>query len=228
MEKKFNIFLVISVVFHSLIIGFVGYLILKKSFSFKIKEKETIISVRRMTTKNFSFKHKISKKDKSSSHKTNQYTADAIKEIVNINKKIEVSLTKNDKSLKTKENIVNDLKFKQDIPDILNDEDFSSFDVEKEIKTLNSKGISFLDGESRRLLDNKNKELAALNLQTNTNCKIKIHINSDGLVEYAEIMESTGSLEKDNAILSIIKKWRFEKSVKNIQTAQVKIKYYLK
>ncbi|HOE99764.1 MAG TPA: hypothetical protein PK385_10160 [Spirochaetota bacterium] len=112
------------------------------------------------------------------------------------------------------------------ITKLFDDEDLDKF-LDKEIKEFDIDPINWKDGSVRSLLTGYEDELKGIDIQSNVNMKFSIDIDSSGDVIAVEILETSGDFEKDKKIIAIIKKWKFEKSQKDIQTAVINLNYLL-
>ncbi len=88
--------------------------------------------------------------------------------------------------------------------------------------------LSFVNGDSRNVIDSCHDELAGIGVSINTNVRLQLVINAEGNVLSAEIVTSSGDIDKDSQILAIVNRWKFEEGDLERQTVVVNLKYFVK
>ena len=229
MDKKFKIILLISLAFHLIFASVFIYFLSKKTFSLKYKEEKKItLSIKKVTKKEIMkniTKNLYSKKMFGALEKGDIEDKFKIESDISMNNNVKINVNNKTYSIKTG-NINLESIDNNDI-DLFEDENFNK-NIEEELKLLDISPVRFVDGEKRNLVSDFKEELNVIDLSFNTNCKVMINIDGNGNVVSTEMLESTGDIEKDNKILSVIKKWKFEENSKLNQVAIVELKYYLK
>ena len=223
MTKEFYKFLLISLIVHIVLIALWSFTFTKdRNLTFK-KDKDLKIIL--SNTNNASIKKLKQSFQKSSQKKNIHYGYKNYIEGIKISEQIKNEVSQ-------KEYIIDNLNF---IPDSITNINKSLFSdenlretVKDDLKTLDMTPINFGDGSNRVLTNSYSNLLKEINLASNINVKILIHIDSSGFVIYAEIIESSGEIDKDNSILDIVKKWKFEENEKERQLAVVNLNYLIR
>lgn len=96
-----------------------------------------------------------------------------------------------------------------------------------ELEQIENDAIQFESGNKRELIDTKLELLKEIAIFSSTNCKISLTIDKNGSILNAEILKSTGDLNNDKKILTIVKEWKFEEG-EQTQNAVVNLNYILK
>ncbi|MBR6061436.1 MAG: TonB family protein [Spirochaetales bacterium] len=104
--------------------------------------------------------------------------------------------------------------------------------VQSDLEALNEPDdeseLTFVNGESRGVLDSCQDELGGIGLSRNANVKLELVINAAGEVLSATLITSTGDMNIDAQIVSVLTKWRFEPGDTDRQTVIVNLKYFIK
>lgn len=88
-------------------------------------------------------------------------------------------------------------------------------------------GLTFSDGEARRLTEYDTEAIKSLNLITDQECTLLLTVNESGYITNIEIIKSTEDQLLDDTIISIIGNWKFEPGT-SLQKAMLKLKYFIK
>ena len=88
--------------------------------------------------------------------------------------------------------------------------------------------LVFTSGEQRGILDSCQDELGGIGLSRNANVKLELVINAAGDVLSATLITSTGDMNIDAQIVSVLTKWKFESGDTDRQTVIVNLKYFIK
>jgi outer membrane biosynthesis protein TonB len=88
-------------------------------------------------------------------------------------------------------------------------------------------GLTFSDGEARKLVEYDIQAIKALNLISDQECTLLLSVNESGYITNIEIIKSTNDQLLDQTITSIIGNWKFEAG-SSLQKAMLKLKYFIK
>ena len=95
------------------------------------------------------------------------------------------------------------------------------------MKFAETDGLTFSDGEARRLIEYDTEAIKSLNLISDQECTLLLTVNENGYIANIEIIKSTDDQLLDDTIVSIIGNWKFEQGISQ-QKAMLKLKYFIK
>lgn len=98
---------------------------------------------------------------------------------------------------------------------------------EPTMKFAETDGLTFSDGEARRLIEYDTEAIKSLNLISDQECTLLLTVNENGYIANIEIIKSTDDQLLDDTIVSIIGNWKFEQGISQ-QKAMLKLKYFIK
>lgn len=98
---------------------------------------------------------------------------------------------------------------------------------EPEMDFAENSGLTFSDGEARRLLEYDTDSIKSLNIISDQECTLILSVNENGYITNIDIMKSTEDQQLDEAIVSVIGNWKFEPGA-NSQKAMLRLKYFIK
>lgn len=105
-------------------------------------------------------------------------------------------------------------------------DDESDFN-EPEIDVAENDGLTFSDGEARRLVEYNTDSIKSLNIISDQECTLLLTINENGYITNIDIVKSTEDQQLDEAIVSVIGNWKFEPGASS-QKAMLRLKYFIK
>ena len=192
-----NIYLVISIALHSILLVFVMLYLGRTTFIFESKERNINIQMVNVDRKELS-------QMRQTRHQTTRRTESVHRGYKNmIDSRVAVS-----DQIQMSESVQSDLE-------ALNETDDEAV-------------LTFVNGESRGVLDSCQDELGGIGLSRNANVKLELVINAAGEVLSATLITSTGDMNIDAQIVTVMQKWRFESGDTDRQTVIVNLKYFIK
>ncbi len=216
-------FLIISCFLHIIIIFFLSSYFKKNELELNFQDRSINIEIGKMKKNEIKKLYKL-KKSKIGEVKNIQGYKGFVKE-KKIDQTVDFVIDESKYSFNN-ENLEAKI-FKYEKKNLFKNEDFSKY-TKKEIESLyKNDGLLFLDGEKRGLINNYIQELKSLNIEINVRFKAKLEIDKNGDITKIEIIESSGDIDKDNSIVEILKKWKFEESNRLTQFVIVELKYLL-
>ncbi|MCG8568686.1 MAG: hypothetical protein MJB14_00965 [Spirochaetes bacterium] len=224
MENHFLGWLIISIFIHIVLLVLVFRFINQNTLNFKRQESKVIITVLNNQNINIT-KNKWKSSNETVSVKENNFQNNLEKLYIPLES---TSLVEKQKKYSYKSQKISNKQFTQDSPIGLSETDFIDDNIETEISSLENQPIQFEKGKVRKLLNSNLGELADLEIEFATDCKLEIHINSDGYIVHSEFLVSTGALQNDLKIQELVKQWIFETSDLPEQKAIIILKYYIK
>ncbi len=221
MDRGFRLFLIISFILH-ILIGYIFYYYnIKNKISFK-KEDNKIIDIKMIKKSSFVAQKKLQTEAVTNGHQGWQNTI-----------RHTIQIDNNNMLLSNPDNLIH--------YSIETYNTLQTFKIDKNVNILNknniiepnwdindySEGISFTNGEYRKLIDYDTSLLENFEFVSDNEMTLLLTINSEGYIENIDITESTGDVDNDRKITGIISTWRFEKGI-NLQRGILKLKYFLK
>ena len=225
----FNIYLVISIALHSILLVFVMLYLGRTTFTFESKERNINIQMVNVSSKELRQMRQPTQRTSRKKETTHRGYKDTIEGQVSVSEKIAISESTNTYEIthsKTKpmqvfnkqQPVFGKVKMRESVA-----ADLSELNV-----TDDESELVFADGEARGVLDSCQDELAGMNLNRNADVKLTLVINASGDVLSAELVTSTGDMNIDARIVAVMHKWRFEPGDNDRQTVVVNLKYFIK
>lgn len=225
-QKRFRYCLLLSIIFHILLLFLIHRFFLKRGISFR-QEEDKIVSVQLVKTA----VKQNSVSEGENKHIQRPETASGFKNSIQPNLQLEPlkqALSFPTKTEETKWHSGSYFKKKFSAAPPTSDLYDSPNDLfEPTAPSLAEEGITFTEGESRKLLFYDTEKIRQLKFISDKECRLLLSINENGYITTIELIESTGDLLLDNEISSIVGNWIFEKGAVP-QKAILKLKYFIK
>ena len=228
-NNDLNIYLVISIALHAILLVLVMLYLGRTTFIFESKERNINITMTNVSRKELSqlrqARHQTTRRTESV-HRGYKNMIDgrvAVSEPIQMSEstntyEITHSKTKPMQVYNKPQPVVGKVKMRESVQSDL--EALNEPDDESE--------LTFVNGESRGVLDSCQDELGGIGLSRNANVKLELVINAAGEVLSATLITSTGDMNIDAQIVSVLTKWRFEPGDSDRQTVIVNLKYFIK
>lgn len=228
-NNDLNIYLVISIALHAILLVFVMLYLGRTTFIFESKERNINITMTNVSRKELSqlrqARHQTTRRTESV-HRGYKNMIDgrvAVSEPIQMSEsantyEITHSKTKPMQVYNKPQPVFGKVKMRESVQSDL--EALNEPDDESE--------LTFVNGESRGVLDSCQDELGGIGLSRNANVKLELVINAAGEVLSATLITSTGDMNIDAQIVSVLTKWRFEPGDSDRQTVIVNLKYFIK
>ncbi|MBR6198845.1 MAG: energy transducer TonB [Spirochaetales bacterium] len=228
-NNDLNIYLVISIALHAILLVLVMLYLGRTTFIFESKERNINITMTNVSRKELSqlrqARHQTTRRTESV-HRGYKNMIDgrvAISEPIQMSEstntyEITHSKTKPMQVYNKPQPVFGKVKMRESVQSDL--EALNEPDDESE--------LTFVNGESRGVLDSCQDELGGIGLSRNANVKLELVINAAGEVLSATLITSTGDMNIDAQIVSVLTKWRFEPGDTDRQTVIVNLKYFIK
>ena len=228
-NNDLNIYLVISIALHAILLVLVMLYLGRTTFIFESKERNINITMTNVSRKELSqlrqARHQTTRRTESV-HRGYKNMIDgrvAVSEPIQMSEsantyEITHSKTKPMQVYNKPQPVFGKVKMRESVQSDL--EALNEPDDESE--------LTFVNGESRGVLDSCQDELGGIGLSRNANVKLELVINAAGEVLSATLITSTGDMNIDAQIVSVLTKWRFEPGDTDRQTVIVNLKYFIK
>ena len=227
-NNDLNIYLVISIALHAILLVLVMLYLGRTTFIFESKERNINITMTNVSRKELSqlrqARHQTTRRTESV-HRGYKNMIDgrvAVSEPIQMSEstntyEITHSKTKPMQVYNKPQPVFGKVKMRESVQSDL--EALNEPDDESE--------LTFVNGESRGVLDSCQDELGGIGLSRNANVKLELVINAAGEVLSATLITSTGDMNIDAQIVSVLTKWRFEPGDSDRQTVIVNLKYFI-
>ena len=224
-----NIYLIISIALHSILLVLVMLYLGRTTFTFESKERNINLQMVNVNSKELSkmrqTRHQTTKRTES----VHRGYRNTIEGQVRVSEHIEYQQSQNQYEVthsKTKpmqvynkqQPVFGKVKMRESVAADLSELNVSDDEAE----------LVFTSGEQRGILDSCQDELGGIGLSRNANVKLELVINAAGDVLSATLITSTGDMNIDAQIVSVLTKWKFESGDTDRQTVIVNLKYFIK
>ena len=225
----FNIYLILSIALHSILLVFVMLYLGRTTFIFESKERNISITMTNVSRKELSQLRQARHQTTRRTESVHRGYKNMIDSRVAVSDQIQMSESTNTYEIthsKTKPMQV--FNRQQPVFGKVKMHESVQSDLEALNETDDEAELTFVNGESRGVLDSCQDELGGIGLSRNANVKLELVINAAGEVLSATLITSTGDMNIDAQIVTVMQKWRFESGDTDRQTVIVNLKYFIK
>lgn len=219
MDKRFRLFLILSLFLHTLAFYLFYEKFLTKRITFK-KEETKIINIK--LTKQVP-QELISSNENNASALASTGIVNRIRNQISIELKEGIAVSVNESMYNYNNYTHKSVSSFRRNTNILNRDNIK--DPKWNIEEINE-GISLTDGNFRKLIYYDKSELESFKILSNNEISLLITINRDGFIENAVIERSSGDADKDRQIIRIVSAWKFEEG-ETSDRGVLRLKYFL-